>query len=43
MKSGRNGGMIRILILCALLAIAGLILLEQNLSQTLLDMSYAHA
>ena len=43
MKSGRNGGMIRILILCALLAIAGLILLEQNLSQTLLDMSYAQA
>ena len=43
MKSGRNGGTIRILVLCVLLAIAGLILLEQNLSQTLLDMSYAQA
>ena len=43
MKSGRKGGTIRILVLCVLLAIAGLILLEQNLSQTLLDMSYAQA
>ena len=43
MQCGKKRGLLRTLILGLLLLTAGLILLEQNLSQTLLDMAYAQA
>lgn len=43
MQCGKKRGLLRTLILGLLLMTAGLILLEQNLSQTLLDMAYAQA